>query len=193
MVQKEQIKVQILQTFKQSGQNLPNSCYFWNNKSVFLQILLHSSVSWDIALMYFFSWNFIYLQQRKPIKLQIWWSFTGEVKSLKFCILMGSFCPNDIKFHLKKCRRVISYHNEEWCKVYAKYDRKYARNLVNFHLTTQKSENFTSMGSFYSKYLRFELKKYRRVIFYDTEHWCKIRIPWPCGFKNGMNNWVNFH
>ena len=64
MVQKEQIKVQILETFKQSGQNLPNSCYFWNSKSVFLQILLHSSVSWDITLMYFFSWNFIYLQQR---------------------------------------------------------------------------------------------------------------------------------
>ena len=78
------------------------------------------------------------------------------------------------------------------CKVYAKY-AKYDRNLVNFHLTTQKSENFTSMGSFCSKYLRFELKEYRRVIFHDTEHWCKIRIPWPCGFKNGMNNWVNFH
>ena len=45
----------------------------------------------------------------------------------------------------------------------------------------------------FKKYLRFELKKYRRVIFHDTEHWCKIRIPWPCGFKNGMNNWVNFH
>ena len=52
-----------------------------------------------------------------------------------------------------------------------KYDM---RNLVNFHPTTQKSENFTSMGYFCPKYMRFELKKYRGVIFHDTEQWCKI-------------------
>ena len=54
-----------------------------------------------------------------------------------------------------------------------KYD---IRNLVNFHPTTQKSENFTSMGYFCPKYMRFELKKYRGVIFHDTEQWCKIWI-----------------
>ena len=43
------------------------------------------------------------------------------------------------------------------------------RNLVNFHPTTQKSKNFTSMGYFRPKYMRFELKKYRGVIFYDIE------------------------
>ena len=43
------------------------------------------------------------------------------------------------------------------------------RNLVNFHPTTQKSENFTSMGYFFPKYMGFELKKYRGVIFHDTE------------------------
>ena len=54
-----------------------------------------------------------------------------------------------------------------------KYDM---RNLMNFHPTTQKSENFTSMGYFCPKYMRFELKKYRGVIFHDTEQWCKIWI-----------------
>ena len=52
-----------------------------------------------------------------------------------------------------------------------KYDM---RNLVNFHPTTQKSENFTSMGYFCPKYIRFELKKYRGVIFHNTDQWCKI-------------------
>ena len=33
------------------------------------------------------------------------------------------------------------------------------RNLVNFHPTTQKSENVTLMGYFCPKYLRFDLKK----------------------------------
>ena len=47
-----------------------------------------------------------------------------------------------------------------------KYD---IRNLVKFHPTTQKFENFFSMGSFCPKYIRFELKKYREVIFHDTE------------------------
>ena len=50
------------------------------------------------------------------------------------------------------------------------------RNLANFHPTTQKSKNFTSMGYFCPKYMRFELKKYRGVIFHDTEQWCKIWI-----------------
>ena len=47
-----------------------------------------------------------------------------------------------------------------------KYDM---RNFVNFHQTTQKSKNFKLMGYFCLKYMRFELKKYRGVIFHDTE------------------------
>ena len=47
-----------------------------------------------------------------------------------------------------------------------KYDM---RNLVNFHPTSQKSENFFLMGSFCPTYTRFELQKYKRVIFHDTE------------------------
>ena len=112
------IKVQILETFECSDQNSPNSCQFWNNKLVFLQILHQSSVSWDITPLYFFSWNFIYFQQKEPIKVQIWWNFTWAVKIfLKFCTLMGSFCKNHIKFQLKKYRRVFSHDTEEWCKV----------------------------------------------------------------------------
>ena len=48
-----------------------------------------------------------------------------------------------------------------------KYDM---RNVVNFQPTTQNSESFCP------KYMRLELKKYRRVIFHDTEQWCKIGI-----------------
>ena len=50
------------------------------------------------------------------------------------------------------------------------------RNLVNFHPTSQKSENFTLMNYFCPRYIRFELKKYREVIFHDPEQWCKIWI-----------------
>ena len=62
-----------------------------------------------------------------------------------------------------------------------KYDM---RNLVNFHPTTQKSENFTLMGYFCPKYMRFELKNYRGAIFHDIEQECKISIsPGLAGLK----------
>ena len=43
--QSEQVKVQVSEAFKCLGQILPNSCHFWNNRSVFLQILRQSSRS----------------------------------------------------------------------------------------------------------------------------------------------------
>ena len=156
-------------TFEYYGKNLPNSCHFTNQKSVFLQIFHHSSVSWNITLLYFFrsnviyfaqkepvkveilrilsaqvkihqifvtfestiqilhqpsvswditplyffSWNFIYIQQKEPIKIEIWWNFMWEVESLKFCTLIGSFCPSHMKFQLKKYRIVTSHDTEE--------------------------------------------------------------------------------
>ena len=58
------------------------------------------------------------------------------------------------------------------------YGFKYsAKNLVNFHPTIQKSENFTLMGFFCPMYIRFEITKCKEVIFHDdTEQWCKIWI-----------------
>ena len=50
------------------------------------------------------------------------------------------------------------------------------RNMVNFHPTPQKSKNFTLVGYFCPKYMKSELKKYRRFIFHSTEQWCKICI-----------------
>ena len=69
---KEPIKVQIFETFECSDQSSPTSCSLWNNKLLFLQILHYSSFSKDITLLYFFSWKFIYFQQKEPIKVKIW-------------------------------------------------------------------------------------------------------------------------
>ena len=94
------------ETFERSGKTLPNSsCHFRNHKSVFLQILHHSSVSWDIIPLH---WNFIHFQQKEPIKVKIWWNFSWAVESIKLCTLMASICPNHISFRLKKHRRPIS-------------------------------------------------------------------------------------
>ena len=59
--QKGPIKVKIFETFECSGQNLWNSLQqFLNDKSIPLQILYPSSVSWKITPLYFFSSNNIY-------------------------------------------------------------------------------------------------------------------------------------
>ena len=44
---------------------------FFKQKFIFPQSLDHSSVSWDITLLYLFSWNVIYSWQKEPMKVQI--------------------------------------------------------------------------------------------------------------------------
>ena len=64
--------MKIFETFECSGQNLSNSlCQFWNDKSIPLQILYPSSVSWKITPLYFFSSNNTYFAQKEPIKMKI--------------------------------------------------------------------------------------------------------------------------
>ena len=70
-------------TFKCSGQNLPNSsCHFPSNKSVFLQILHHSSMSWEVTPLYFFSSNNIYFAQNEPIKVKTFETFECSGQNL---------------------------------------------------------------------------------------------------------------
>ena len=64
--QKQLIKVQIFETQKYLDQNSLSSGHFWNKTSVH-----HSSVSWDITPLYFFSWNFKYFQQKESISLHV--------------------------------------------------------------------------------------------------------------------------
>ena len=99
--QKKSIKVKILETFECSGQNLSNSlCQFWNDKSIPLQILYPSSVSWKITPLYFFSSNYIYFAQKEPIKVNIFETF--ECSSQNF---PNSLCQfwNDNRFLSKFC------------------------------------------------------------------------------------------
>ena len=75
--QKEPIKMKILGTFLEcSGQNLSNFlCQFWDDKSIALQILYLSSVSWKIIPLYFFSSNNTYFAQKEPIKVKVFETF----------------------------------------------------------------------------------------------------------------------
>ena len=68
-------------TFNCSGENFPIfSCHFLNYKSVFLQILHHSTVSWKITPLYIFSSNIIYFVHKEPIKTQFFRLLSARVK-----------------------------------------------------------------------------------------------------------------
>ena len=84
----EPIKVKNFETFECSGQNLSNCLWqFWNDKSIPLQILYPSSVSWKVTPLYFFSLNNIYFAQKKPIKVRIFQTFdcSGQNLSNSLC------------------------------------------------------------------------------------------------------------
>ena len=68
------------------------------------------------------------------------------------------------------------------------------RNLTNFDMSTRKSQSkiFTLMGSFWTKYILFELKKYRRVIFHETEEGYKIWRGMDLSFQNWYKEFHKF-
>ena len=70
--QKEPIKMKIFETFKCSGQNSSNSsCQLWNDKSVPLQTLRNSSLSWQINPLRILSSYFFKFGLKDPIKISI--------------------------------------------------------------------------------------------------------------------------
>ena len=81
---------------------------------------------------------------------------------------------------MEKYRRVMFHDTEEWCKAWRKTDswfNKWHEAFGEFSPNHSKVWKFHCGGLFLSKlYMRFELKKYRGVIFHDTEQWYKIWI-----------------
>ena len=103
---------------------------------------------------------------------------TWALKSLKNFHFNGLLLSKVYIFWAKKYRGIIFYETEEGYKTWRGIDLSFQ----NWHKKFDKiwpehskvSKIFILMGSFWAKYILFELKKYRGVIFHDTEEWCKI-------------------
>ena len=66
-------------------------------------------------------------------------------------------------------------------------------NLRNSDPSTWKvSKIFSLMGSFWAKYILFELKKYRGVIFHDTEELCKFWRKTELCFEKRLEKFSKF-
>ena len=102
------------------------------------------------------------------------------LESLKIGTLMTSFLKLEM-CEPKIYRGVICHDNEEWCKIEVELTCQFKIEH------SEISKNSTLMGCFWPKYLMFELKKYRGIMFYGTEYWCKIWRKTDFGFKNDRN------
>ena len=114
---------------------------------------------------------------------RIWWIFTWALEeSLQnlhldwflLCKVNNMLGSNIIKF-------LMSFQN--WHK---KFDDVWPKHLI-------VSKICPLMSSFSPKYIMFERKKYRGVIFHETSEWCKIWQKTDCGLENDMRNLANFH
>ena len=148
----------------------------------------HSSVWWEITLLYFFCWNFVSFGQKKPVK--------AHLKFHQIYTLIGPSCWNYVKFQLKKYKRVMSHDTEKWCKIWRKVDLllQKRQEFGEFWPKYSKVSKICFLtGSFCAKYITFHLKTYRGVIFHDNEEWCKLEEKLNCGLENDMMNLGNFN
>ena len=117
-------------------------------------------------------------------------------KVSKIFALMGSFWTKYILFELKKYRGVIFHETEEGYKIWRGIDLSFQ----NWHKEFDKfwpehskvSKIFTLMGFFWAKYIFFELKKYREVIFHETEEGYKIWRGINMSFKSWHKKFNKF-
>ena len=111
-----------------------------------------------------------------------------HLKVSKIFILMCSFWPKYILFELKKYRGIIFHETEERYKVWRGIDlcfQNWHKEFDEIWPEHSKVSNiFTLMGSFWAKYILFELKKYRGVTFHETEEGFKIWRGIELLFKN---------
>ena len=103
--QKQSIKVKIFEIFECSDQNWSNSsCQFWNDNSISLQFLHHSSLSWHITslkkLIHFQLWtNKVLIFETFKCSGQNWLNFSCHIwkhKSLFLQVLHQTSVPSNI-------------------------------------------------------------------------------------------------
>ena len=134
--QKEPIEV----TFECLGEKSPSFlCHIWNYNSVFFKSLYHSSASWEKTLLYFFSWNCTWFGQKESIEVQDFRLLTAHFFDFWLLLLKvyRNFCWKVQISYVSLFWRLMQNLKKNWSVVSSN-----DKNLVNFDLSTQKSQKF---------------------------------------------------
>ena len=114
----------------------------------------------------------------------MWWILIKALKSLSNLLFDWCLLCKVYNVWPKKYKGVLIHDAEVSCKIW-RTDSKMTGIWWIFTKALRNLKIFTFMGYFCPKYIMFELKKYRGVMFYDNEEWCKIwRIKLTCGLEN---------
>ena len=164
------------ETFECSGEILSYSSYhFLNHKPVFLQILHHSSLSWKITPLYFYRSNGTHFPQKEPITVKILRISSAQVKIQQILFIFETI--NQFFFeHLitLQCQEKQIFDTFLAEIVYT-FNKRSLLRYTFCEISAIESLKFcTLMGSFSPNHIKFQLKKYRRIISHDTEEWCKV-------------------
>ena len=111
------------------------------------------------------------------IAWKIWKIFTRTHESLKIGTFIRSFYTKSKMYKFKTYRGVILYGIEEWKGIW----KGIFLSVQNLHEEFNKfwsepskiSKICTLVDCFWPKYIMFELKKYRGLMFNSTEYWSK--------------------
>ena len=114
----------------------------------------------------------------------MWWILIKALKSLSNLLFDWCLLCKVYNVWPKKYKGVLIHDAEVSCKIW-RTDSKMTGIWWIFTKALRNLKIFTFMGYFCPKYIMFELKKYRGVMFYDNEEWWKIwRIKLTCGLEN---------
>ena len=95
-----------------------------------------------------------------------------------FTKALQSFYPKQKMHELKIYIGVMFHDNEKWCKIWRGIDSWVQNWHEEFHEFWPEHSKISKicalMGCFWPKYIIFELKTYRGVMFDGTEDWYKI-------------------
>ena len=122
---------------------------------------------------------------------RIWQSLTLALRSLKICPLMAFLWGKCIFFELKKCRGLVFYDIEEWCKIWRKLTcglENHMRNLANFH---QKHLKISKLGLWWDPFIQSRKCKCMSLKF--TEELCVMAMEndakFPREIEFSFKNW----
>ena len=106
-------------------------------------------------------------------------NFNPTTQKVENFTLIGSFCPNYIRFELKQYRRVIFHDTKLWCKVWINPDLKASKMAWRIGLTFIRAlislKHFTVMSAFLSKaHNMFQPENFREIMCHDTKGSRKI-------------------
>ena len=138
---KEPIKVKVFGSFECLCQNLSNfSCQFWNGKSIPLQILHHSSVSWNMTPCTYLAPAIYTLLKRNPLKL----NFLGLLSAcVKICQIPHVNFETASQFLFKFC---IIFQCHERCLLFTFLAQRICTLLQRCSLKWKFFETFECLG-----------------------------------------------